>query len=240
MTAPGEKAAHESWLRCEEWATFPGLVHGFSRRLSDRDAALSALGAEGMAVHTFKQVHGVATTIVTHHPLPPEKPEADGAITTTPGVLLGIATADCVPVLIVAPARRLAAAVHAGWRGTLHGIAPKTVQQVIDSWEVLATDIWVALGPSIGGCCYEVGSEVGEPIRQQWRITDTAVWRPVGAKGFLDLRAVNTLQLTQIGVPLAQIRQVGPCTFCDSTFASYRREGMRASRQLSVIGWRES
>jgi hypothetical protein len=154
--------------------------------------------------------------------------------------LLGIVSADCVPVLIVAPQHGLVAALHAGWRGTLKGISARAVAMLQTTWHAAPTSLWVALGPAIGRCCYEIGAEVGEAMIQRWHLGDSAAWQPQGGKGFLDLRMVNLAQFVAVGVPRNQVQCVGPCTFCDSSrFASYRREGSAASRQLSVIGWQK-
>ncbi|MBI3248150.1 MAG: peptidoglycan editing factor PgeF [Deltaproteobacteria bacterium] len=228
-----------SWLQAEGWTSFLGLVHGFSRRLLDREEALTTLGARDLPPHMLKQVHGDCIVTVTQRSPQQERSEADGLISAEAGVLLGIATADCVPVLMVAPSQHLTVAVHAGWRGTLKGISRRAVAMLVETWGVTPSDVYVALGPSIGGCCYEVGPEVGEAIVQRWQIRSASAWRSTGTKGFLDLREVNAVQIAEAGVPLSQIRNIGPCTFCDSTFASYRREGVGAGRQLSVIGWRE-
>ena len=155
------------------------------------------------------------------------------------GVLLGIATADCVPILMVDPQKEIVAALHAGWRGTLKGIAQRALELLVAHWGVDPQNLQVALGPSIGSCCYEVGPEVGEAIVERWRIQNPAAWRPVGRKGFLDLREVNLTQLAEAGVCRSHIARIGPCTFCDPSFASYRRDGAGAGRQLSVIGWVE-
>ena len=156
------------------------------------------------------------------------------------GILLGITTADCVPVLIVEPERGLVAALHAGWRGTLKGISVRAVETLVTGWGVDPRRLWVALGPAIGGCCYEVGREVGEALCQRWGTTTSPpAWRPSGEKGFLDLRTLNLAQLAGAGVLQGQVQVSDFCTYCDTTaFASYRREGPAAGRQLSVIGWR--
>jgi YfiH family protein len=227
------------WLQADGWLHFSGLIHGFSTRLLDRDAALAKLGAHRLQLHTLKQVHGDRIVTITQQSPAATKPEADGLISAKPGVLLGIATADCVPVLIVTPEKRVAAALHAGWRGTSQGVSRRAVEVLSLQWRISPAELYVALGPAIGGCCYEVGPEVGDAIVSRWRIQSSAAWRQVGAKGFLDLRAVNTIQITEAGVPPTQITIIGPCTFCDPNFASYRREGAGAGRQLSVIGWQK-
>jgi YfiH family protein len=227
------------WLQAEGWDRFPGLVHGFSGRLQETPAALSQAQEGNLTLCTVKQVHGDEIIVVSQHERAwNERPEADGMITSEAGLLLGIASADCVPVLMVAPQQGLVAALHAGWRGTLKGISVRAVEMLATNWSVDPASLWVALGPAIDGCCYEVGVEIGESLLQRWHISSPTAWRPQGKKGFLELREINLVQFEHAGVPREQMQLAGPCTFCDSPrFASYRREGPNASRQLSVIGW---
>ena len=233
-------SSSSTWLQADGWNQFPRLIHGFSYRIDDRNLALSKLNAEGLLLYTLKQVHGDDILIVHQENDANARPESDGLMSRESGVLLGIATADCVPVLMVAPEQGLIAALHAGWRGTLKGISQRAVRTLNDRWHVDSESIWVALGPSISACCYEVGRDVGEALHERWR-TDSA-WQPhkEGDKGFLDLRAINRAQCEGVGVPTSHIQSVGPCTFCASPdFASYRRQGAEAGRQLSVIGWQK-
>src|SRR5262245_53022802 len=227
------------WLRAEGWDRFPGLVHGFSGRLQKNPTEHSQKPEENLTLCTVKQVHGNEIIRVDRHCRSwKERPAADGIITTEAGLLLGIASADCVPVLIVAPRQGIVAALHAGWRGTLKGISTRAMAIFTSGWHVDPTSLWIALGPAIGGCCYEVGVEVGESLAQRWNLSSPTAWQPRGERGLLDLREINLVQFAQAGVPRERIQLVGPCTFCDSSrFASYRREGPSASRQLSVIGW---
>jgi len=191
-----------------------------------------------MTLRTLRQVHGDEILVIKKHSCLQEQPEADGMITAETGILLGIATADCVPVLIIAPQQRLVAALHAGWRGTLKGIGVRAVERFSTEWNVDPASLWVAFGPAIGGCCYEVGADIGKAMSQRWGSDAGEAWQPHGQKGFLDLRMINFAQVERAGVPREQIQFVGPCTFCAAQrFASYRREGNSARRQLSVIGW---
>jgi YfiH family protein len=227
------------WLQAEGWERFPDLVHGFSDRIQDRAKALSQLEGTTRRLYTLKQVHGDEISVVTQSTRGDSRPAADGMITAEAGLLLGIATADCVPVLMVAPEQRVVAALHAGWRGTLKGVSVRAIEMLSSTWKADPGQLWVALGPSIGGCCYEVGRDVGEALYGRWGAENPASWRPAGGKGFLDLRAINRAQCERAGIPRAHVQHVGPCTFCDSlSFASYRREGANAGRQFSVIGWR--
>jgi len=228
------------WLQANGWDRFPGLVHGFSSCLLEPNVP-SGFDMTGLTLRTVKQVHGDEIVVSTGAESWTQRPEADGMLTRAAGVLLGIATADCVPVLMVEPNQRIVAALHAGWRGTLKGISVRAVERLKADWGINPQQLWVAIGPAIDSCCYEVGRDVGEAIVQQWRTHDAVSWQPQGEKGLLDLRAINVTQCEMSGIPWIQIQCVGPCTFCRSNmFASYRRDGANAGRQLSVIGWRSS
>jgi YfiH family protein len=167
-----------------------------------------------------------------------EAGEADGMLTRESGIHLGVLTADCVPILFVAPKRRLVAAVHAGWRGTLAGIAAKMVRQLEEKDGAAPGEIEAALGPAIGPCCYEVGEEVATPFLEKWRAIARAAIHEKNGKYFVDLRQINHAILERAGVPPSKIFGVGPCTSCaPADFYSYRREKRETGRQLSFIGW---
>ena len=229
------------WLRADGWQSFPSLIHGFSGRLSDRMAALSHLSSQELPVYTLEQVHGNEIRVVSHasYWAKDARPHADGIMTAEAGKLLGIVTADCVPVLMVAPQHGIVAALHAGWRGTDKAICTQATHNLKTTWGVLPEQLWVAFGPAIGRCCYEVGQDIGEAFCHKWGKRGECAWQPYGEKGLLDLRLVNRLQCEEAGIPPDQIQNVGPCTFCaKDEFFSYRRQGQQAGRQLSVIGWR--
>src|SRR6185295_963783 len=137
------------WLYAEGWDRIPSLVHGFSSCVDDRDQLSSLLEANSWDWRTLKQVHGDDILFVTHDTAKDRTIEADGLTTQTDGVLLGIATADCVPVLLVAPQQRVVAALHAGWRGTLKGITAHALSVLSSSWNISPSDVWLACGPAI-------------------------------------------------------------------------------------------
>src|ERR1051325_8080967 len=164
-----------------QWDKYHGLLHGFmgrrggnshgvyaglnaSYRVGDDPKAVSqnvcdlklAAGIHDGRVVTMKQVHG-DHIVEVHDTKMKETGEADGMITATPGIFLGVLTADCVPVLFLVPTKKVVGAVHAGWRGTLAGIAEKAVRRLVENYRADLRDIEVALGPAIGSCCYEVG-----------------------------------------------------------------------------------
>ena len=247
------------YLRVPGWDDVEGLTHGFLGRLEspltqavDADSDRSdpsctgrdplcdvkkAAGLEGVTITTLRQVHGDRILEVSSPP-PKEAGEGDALATNQKGVFLGIRTADCLPVLIVDPPRRVCAAVHAGWRGTLAGIAGKAVAHLGKRYGSVPGDIHVALGPAIGRCCYEVGQEVITAFQNALGESVEEHLDRQGEKGMIDLRGLNTQQLMEAGVPETQIAQVGPCTVCAfADFHSYRREGTKAGRQISFVGF---
>jgi polyphenol oxidase len=207
--------------RVETWAGLSGVAHGFGRR--------EAADPSEAPLFLLKQVHGTALA----QPPWPAPPEADAAATAARGQLLGIKTADCLPVLFVDPTRRLVAAAHAGWRGTASGI----VRHVVDWFRAQgapATDLWVALGPAAGSCCYEVGDE----LRAHFAADEQRFFVPGrGAKPHLDVRGVNEHQLRAAGVRPDRIAHVAECTQCrPDLYYSYRREGKGTGRMISYVG----
>jgi len=154
----------------------------------------------------------------------------DSMITNSRSVALAVMTADCVPVLIVDPARKAIGIAHAGWRGTLGMIAAKTVHKMRDTFGTEPADCIVALGPSIGPCCYEVGEDLVSRFQQRF-----------GPKvcidgNRLDLKWAVETQLIGAGVKQRSISSGKFCTACNvDLFYSYRAEGGRTGRMMSVI-----
>ncbi len=207
---------------------------------------LRTIGRPDDRVATVVQVHGRHVTTVTAsspHPFP--RVEADGLITDVPGWLLGVRTADCVPVLMAAKVpHRVVAAVHAGWRGTAAGIVTEAVRLFQDSFGVPPRDILVALGPSIGPECYVVGPEVVAAIEAVLqghpRGVDGVVFRERDASGHrlrVHLQEANRRLLELAGVPPQSIDVLPWCVHCrEDLFFSHRRDHGATGRMLSLIG----
>ena len=250
------------WLKAPEWERREGLLHGFlgrrggrsggsyaslnlSFRVGDDPQAVKdnicdvkrAVGVHDLRIVTMRQIHGDRIIDVKDKRIK-EAGEGDGMVTEGSGLFLGVLTADCVPLLFSVSGRRLVAVVHAGWRGTLAGIAPKMIGHLRDGYGVSPPSIEVALGPGIGPCCYEVREDVSVPLMEKWgSLAEGCVDRRDG-KSFLDLKELNALLLEEAGVPPAQIYRIGPCTSCArEDFFSYRRGKKETGRQLSYIGW---
>jgi hypothetical protein len=150
--------------------------------------------------------------------------EGDALLTSSPGLLVSVRSADCYPILLADTKHRAVAAVHAGWRGTAGGVVLETVARMRDQFGTSPADIVAAIGPGIGKCCYEVGAEVGRLFGLE------------GA-GRIDLAAANRCQLIDAGVDDPRIDVLGGCTCCDAAhFYSFRRENEQAGRMISYIG----
>jgi len=166
--------------------------------------------------------------------------EGDGFITDRPGMALCVKTADCVPVLLADGKKKVVAAVHAGWRGTALGIAGKAVRMFQEHFASEPEDLWVAIGPAIGPCCYEVDEKVYHEFQNRSEGRNPLKAAAKKDRWMLDLVLANRLQLEAEGVPPAQISAAGLCTSCRrDAFFSHRGEGETTGRQLNFIMIRE-
>jgi polyphenol oxidase len=157
--------------------------------------------------------------------------EADALVTARPGVALGIATADCVPIVAVDPVARALAVVHAGWRGTRAGILRETLAALVRVAGARAERVVVGAGPAVGPCCYEVGEEVAAAFEQARPRGHAGVVRRRHGTVFLDLIEENRLQAADEGVSPDRVHAVGVCTVCRADVChSFRRDGPPAGR----------
>jgi YfiH family protein len=160
---------------------------------------------------------------------------ADAIITNRKSVLIGIKTADCVPILIYCPDQKVIGAVHAGWRGTAKGILRKTIKKMIEIYSCKKENFLIAIGPHIRGCCYEVGEEVIDAMKSQISNNDYIISK--NGKFHIDLGMANVIQAIEEGLKKEQIFTVDDCTYCKSNeYASYRFHGKGAGRQYGFIG----
>ncbi len=160
----------------------------------------------------------------------PSVSEYDAVITDAPNRFLGIKTADCLPILIMDRAKKVISAIHAGRQGTALRITRKVLKKMKMEWGCSSMDLWVALGPSIGSCCYEIDEKV---FLQEW--TPFSTTKDDG-RWMIDLPRINMAQMQEEGIGEEQIFWIDLCTRCHSDlFFSYRGEG-QTGRQLSFIG----
>lgn len=197
----------------------PWLDHGFATRLTqdwpEQYTSLKQIHSDVVAV-----ADGVSGCIG----------RGDALVTTEPGKWIGVRTADCVPILIADERRRVVAAVHAGWRGTVAEIAPKTVALMQERFNSNPADLLIAVGPGIGPCCFEVGPEVAARFPEEFHS---------GLRN-IDLAGANCRQLLDARVQPERIEMLGYCTMCNADrFHSFRRDREASGRMVTAIQLRK-
>ena len=245
--------SRETWgyaLRCEplaRWAqhlftTKQLKLRGAERASAEWSHALAAVGATGDDLLRVRQIHGRTVRVVTHGRNRAvevsAKPDADAIVANEPGLVLAVQVADCAPLLMADTRLGAVGAVHAGWRGTLAGIAAAAVEAMTREFGTHPGDLVAAIGPSIGPCCYQVGSDVTDAFAAAGASAAQLARWFVRAKHDvrLDLWAVNRDQLSAAGVPLERIHICGLCTRTHAhIFDSYRAHGPAAGRMAALI-----
>jgi len=236
----------------------------------NRENFLRAAGAVGAPLKsrnalwpliTLRQIH--SDVIRSVDSVPQEHLTGDGLITATPGLLLAIQTADCLPVILVDSKRHAVGVFHAGWRGTVKRIVEKGVGEMFRCFGAQARDIKAAIGPGVQSCCYEVGEEVrtkfesqfayaaklfrevkdSDPVREKYPLLFLTARAPghgeLPPKLFLDLVEANRQQLLAAGVPKRNIESSPLCTNCHPELLfSYRAEKGKTGRMMGIAGIR--
>jgi YfiH family protein len=242
----------ESWgaaLRCRPFGAI--APHLFTtRQLSltspeDTDRLAAAVGARRVAM--ARQLHGRAVVVVRNGDAPPAPtPEADAFVSDSTDVAVAIRVADCVPLLMADRTRGVVAAVHAGWRGTAARVGVAALDALEREFGTKPADVVVAIGPSIGACCYEVGSELVDAFAaasHERHLIDRWFLAPAPPRGSreraklrLDVAGANRDQLVIAGVPEGQIYLSGLCTAMHlDVLTSFRAEREHTGRIAGVI-----
>ena len=163
-------------------------------------------------------------------------PAFDALVTNQPGTALCIKTADCVPIFLVDPVRRIIGAIHAGWKGTALKIAEKTTDTFVRCFESSPRDILAFLGPAIGPCCYEVDEHVFKTMADHPQQKSFFYQARNRERWMLDLPLANKLQFLNKGILPEHILSADLCTSCrEDLFFSHRREAGQTGRQLNFI-----
>jgi len=234
----------------------PHLFTTRDLRLASRDdwrRVSEALDADQVA--TVAQVHGRGVVVIKRgSPAPTGREEADVLVSDHPAVAVAVRAADCVPLLLADARTGAVAAVHAGWRGTAAGAATAAVEALTREFGARPENLIAAIGPSIGACCYEVGSDVVDAFAAAGHARHLIDrWFSVGDRGsgirdrgsgigdrtsflYLDLAGANRDQLVLAGVPEARIHDCGLCTAMHlDVLTSYRAEKDQAGRIAGAI-----
>jgi len=205
-----------------------------ARVTGNRFAFWQAAGVDPDMVVKTDQVHSDRVARVGRQDAGGVAREADALITCEPGVVLTAYFADCTPIFYLDPARRAVGLAHAGWRGTVKGIAERVVQRMTEEFGTAPGDLIVAIGPSIGPCCYEVDEDVA--VQAERAFPGGGVLSATRGKWILDLWRANEAALLRAGVKRNNIVRAGLCTACLShLFFSHRRDGRRTGRMGAVL-----
>ena len=245
-----------------------GAAHGFSTRLGGVSPApfdslnlganrgdtpqrvaenfrrfCAAVGSTPETVVKNHQVHGCAVRRITspEEAVPLSQPgtfPADALVTDVPGLCLTVFSADCIPVLLFDPVRRVAAAAHAGWRGTAAGVAYETARVMAADYGCDPGNLLAAIGPGISACCFETHSDVPDGLRAGLGREAEAFIRPLpgGEKFQVDLKGTNAHWLEKAGLKPERIAVCTLCTACRSDlFWSHRRLGQARGSMAAMI-----
>lgn len=206
-----------------------------------RTKILAALGVNKERLVTAVQTHGTRIRVVDDSAAgagaldySTALPDTDGLITATPGLILSIFTADCLPVFIYDPLTPAIGLVHAGWRGTLHGIVPKAVEEMKRVFGTISDRCLVALGPGICSSCFRVGPDLAEEFAALR--PESVIHDPSASEFRVDLVQFNQWLLQQAGIRPERIIPSGFCTACEvGDFYSYRAEHGTDGRVISIL-----
>jgi YfiH family protein len=211
-------------------------MHGFSTRdLGDMKAGGAEPGWPGewgaVELVLLRQVHGTAVVDAARGS-PNARPEGDAWVgSPVPGRALGILTADCLPLLLVHARSRRLAVIHAGWRGAVRGVAEAALQRLA----VPAAEVFAALGPAIGPCCYQVGGEVAASVgRGSAYLTP---WPESPGHFHFDLPGYLQGRLVAAGIPGDQIESLPLCTHCRADLFFSHRRAADPQRMVAFAGW---
>ncbi|HEY3380061.1 MAG TPA: peptidoglycan editing factor PgeF [Armatimonadota bacterium] len=221
-------------------------VHDDPERVTENRRRLGrAAGYDPTTLVAAQQVHGTALAWVGTADrgrgafgLDDAVPDTDGLLVSEPGVPVAMQVADCAPVLIVDPVRRVLAAVHAGWRGALAGIASAAVREMTDRAHSDPAHLLIGIGPTLCPACLEVGADVAEAVEDAF---GPAVLQRGGEKPHLDIRAMIAADLACVGIDGRQIIVHRACPRCHTArYFSHRGQQGQAGRFALIAWWNEA
>jgi hypothetical protein len=214
-------------------------------------------------IHRIEGIEGMQVEGMRDDPMPGQLSAGDGIVSDTPGVLVTVQTADCLPIILVDPKRRAVGVFHAGWRGTVQRIVEKGVGEMRKHFGSDPRTLVAAIGPGVQGCCYEVGEEVrtrfeaqfayasslfreekqSDPVREKYPLLFLTARAPghseLPVKLFLDLVEANRRQLLGAGLMAKNIETAAPCTACHTELLfSFRAEKGVTGRMMAAAGIR--
>jgi len=246
----------DSYITFQIFGQFEELVCGFSTRsggyskgkfsslnmgniksdnrtdvMNNRRLFFKKLGIEEDTVALPDQIHSTNISVVSSSG---NIPNTDALVTSKAGLFLGIQTADCFPVFIYCPVKKIAGIIHAGWKGAAQDILINSINLLIKNLGVSSLDLFVSIGPGLQKECFEVRSDVYEKFPLEFLESHED-----SSKRYLNLSGFLKHQLISMNIPAEQIYLSLDCTKCNhEKYFSYRRDGVRSGRMLGLIGVR--
>ncbi|NLK43083.1 MAG: peptidoglycan editing factor PgeF [Tissierellia bacterium] len=228
------------YYEIEGFNQFKNITHLFSTRIGwDQknifDDLGKILGLNDDRIYRAKQVHGKEIIIIGNQDNKTiGQEEADGFITKVKGIALCTYHADCVPIYFYDKGEDVIGIAHAGWKGTLNNIAGVIIDNMVKEYGSNLSNIVVAIGPSIGACCYEIGEDVEKLFNETFDNPEIIIDK--NEKIYLDLWKVNYINLLDAGIKEGNIYQSNFCTACNlDTLYSYRKEKATKNRMIAAI-----
>jgi YfiH family protein len=230
------------WLSFSPLLNFDFISHGFIIKNKEQNLSTQAkknalkklikkISSKEKRLVVPRQVHGNGCLTIKKGDELKRKYKGDAILTDRKDIFLTVSVADCLPIFLVEPKRKVVGLVHAGWRGTLLGIAKETIRKAKKEFGCKPEDFTLLFGPAIQKCCYEI-SEVTAILFDEDGLT-----RMPGEKPKLDLMKINLKQFLSCGVKRKKIFATNDCSFCNKDmFHSFRRDGDKAGRMLAFIG----
>jgi YfiH family protein len=230
------------WLSFSPLLNFDFISHGFIIKNKERNLStqvkkntlkklIKNISSEEKHIIVPQQIHGNGCLTIKKKDELKRKYKGDAILTDRRDIFLTVSVADCLPIFLVEPKRKVVGLVHAGWRGTLLGIAKETIRKAKNEFGCKPEDFTLLFGPAIQKCCYEI-SEVTAILFDEDGLT-----RMAGEKPKLDLMKINLKQFLNCGVKRKKIFATNDCTFCNKDmFHSFRRDGDKAGRMIAFIG----
>lgn len=198
--------------------------------VENRKRFFSVLGIDANRVAFPQQEH---TNVVQICEVPAQHPHCDALVSNAENTFLAVSIADCTPVMLYDPMKKVVAGIHAGWRGSSKEIVVKTVQLMKQHYDIDPANILAFIGPSAGVCCYQVGKEVAELFPGECTVGKK------DGKFLLDVKEANRLQLLANGVQESHIEVHPDCSIHEQLYHSYRRDGKQSGRMLAIIGMKK-
>ena len=228
------------WLSFPPLDAFPFVLHGFLTRSQHGSKAggvqparnfLHRIASDKRRLVSLTQKHQDRCVVIAQGDELKRKYQGDAILTDRADILITIQVADCLPIYLVEEKRKVIGLVHAGWKGTLLRIAPKTLDRARSELGCRASEFTVLIGPCIQGCCYQVSGSLAVLFDKR------CIGRGRRNQSTVDLTCANVKQLVDYGVKEYRIFESGQCTCCnDDLFFSHRREGGSAGRMIAFMG----